>query len=87
MLHRPSLAPKLYGMTALTAQDLWPLVSKLSHEEQVRLAKLALAAAGHDPGADVQQYRSSPPGPDELKADPDALAWESEGWDGFDAPR
>ncbi len=28
--------------TMLTADDLWPLVRKLPHEEQVRLAKLAL---------------------------------------------
>lgn len=74
-------------MTALTAQDLWPLVSKLSHYEQVRLAKMALAAAGRDPAADAHQYEASPPGPDELKAEPDALAWEADGWAGFDAPR
>lgn len=29
----------------VTAQDLLPLVEKLSHEEQVRLARLALRAA------------------------------------------
>jgi hypothetical protein len=29
-------------IATLTADDLWPLVRKLPHEEQVRLAKLAL---------------------------------------------
>jgi hypothetical protein len=68
----------------LTAKDLWPLVQKLPHDEQVRLAQLALAAAA---GAhrDAEAYRTAPPA--ELGSDDDALAWEAEGWDDIDAER
>jgi hypothetical protein len=93
-LHDPNPAPwssghhaKLWQMVPLTAQDLWPLVTKLSHDEQVRLAKLALAAAGRAPSADMLQYTASPPGAEEFSITEDALAWDSDGWDGCDAPR
>ena len=71
--------------SALTADDLWPLVLKLPHEEQVRLAKLALRAAAG--GVDAESYAASPPGADEFSSDEDALAWDADGWDEFDAPR
>lgn len=74
-------------MEQLTAQDLWPLVTKLSHDEQVRLAKLALAAAGGVPAADLAQYQATPPGAQEFSSSDDPLGWEAEGWDEFDAPR
>ena len=49
---------------ALTADDLLPLIAKLQHGEQVRLARLALrAAAGvHE---DAAAYRAAPP-PDDV---------------------
>src|SRR5262249_55197591 len=60
-------------MTAsLKAEDLWPLVQRLSRDERVRLAKLALGAASRDPSGD---------------SDDEALAWEAEGWEELDAPR
>lgn len=72
----------------LTAEDLWPLVRKLPHDEQVRLARLALRAATARSGAaDAEAYRATPPAADEFSHDEDPLAWEAEGWDEFDAPR
>ena len=71
----------------LTAQDLWPLVAKLSHDEQVRLAKLALMAASRTPAADVLQYSSSPPGAEEFSSTEDPLGWDADGWDHLDASR
>src|SRR5690349_20911745 len=62
----PAGGAKLDELLELKAQDLWPLVAKLSHDEQVRLAKLALAAAGRVPAADGQQYKASPPGAEEF---------------------
>jgi hypothetical protein len=71
----------------LTAQDLWPLVRKLTPAEQVRLANLALRAAAGSRVTDAEAYQAVPPGPGEFTADTEPLAWESEGWEGFDAPR
>jgi hypothetical protein len=68
------------GMSAaLTAQDLWPLLLKLPHEEQVRLAKLALRAALRGDIQDRHTYQSVPP----AAVEEDPLAWEAEGWDEF----
>ena len=69
---------------AITANDLWPLVQKLPHDEQVRLAKLALRAAAQGT-SDGPAYRAAPPRADEFSQEDDGLAWEAEGWDEFDA--
>lgn len=69
-----------------TAQDLWPLVEKLPHDEQVRLAKLALRAAALRRSASAA-YRAQPPTAEELGSDDDPLAWEGEGWEQFGAAR
>ncbi len=74
-------------MAGLTADDLWPLVQKLPHDEQVRLAKLALRAAATGPETDAEAYQAAPPAPDEFSSDDDSLAWEAEGWEKADAPR
>lgn len=71
----------------LSAEDLWPLVQKLPHHEQVRLAKLALRAASRESSSDAEAYRIFPPRPEEFHSDDDALAWEAEGWEDVDAPR
>jgi hypothetical protein len=68
----------------LTAEDLLPLVQKLPHDEQVRLAKLALQAAAESVGSDAESYRIHPPGKDEFSSGEEPLAWEAEGWDEFD---
>ncbi|KFE71020.1 hypothetical protein [Hyalangium minutum] len=62
-------------------------MQKLSHDEQVRLAKLALSAAAKSGGSDAASYRASPPGREEFSSEEDPLAWEAEGWDEFNAPR
>jgi len=72
---------------ALKAEDLWPLVQKLPHEEQVRLAKLALAAAARAPGRNGDAYVAAPPAPGELSQEDDSLSWDAEGWESVDAPR
>lgn len=71
----------------LTAQDLWPLVQKLPHDEQVRLAKLALRAAAQSGSSDAEAYRAAPPSVDEFSSQEEPLAWEAEGWEEFDASR
>jgi hypothetical protein len=71
----------------LKAEDLLPLVLKLSHDEQVRLAKLALRAATYHGATDAETYRLNPPESDEFSSDEDPLAWEAEGWEDMDAPR
>lgn len=70
----------------LTADDLLPLVEKLSHDEQVRLAKLALHAA-RDVTRDAAAYGSSPVRSDEFSQDDDGGAWEAEGWEAASATR
>jgi hypothetical protein len=60
----------------LTADDVLPLVDRLSPQERARL--LRLIAKGND----SQVYRLIPPGKDEFSADDDALSWDSDGWDG-----
>ncbi len=71
----------------LTAEDLWPLVQKLPHDEQVRLAKLALRAAARSGSGDAEAYRAAPPSVDEFSSQEESLAWEAEGWEAFDASR
>lgn len=73
-------------MNGLTADDLLPLVSKLPHDQQVRLARLALWAAARE-GADLEAYRAHPPSADEFGSEDDCLGWDGEGWDDVDAPR
>ncbi|HYH99664.1 hypothetical protein [Hyalangium sp.] len=62
-------------------------MQKLPHDEQVRLAKLALRAAARSGGSDAEIYRASPPGKEEFSSEEEPLAWEAEGWDEFDASR
>lgn len=70
----------------LTADDLLPLVEKLTQDEQVRLAKLALRAA-RDVTRDAAAYGKTPVRPDEFSQDEEGAAWESEGWKVVGAPR
>jgi len=57
----------------LTADDVLPLVAKLPHDEQVRLAQRALRAA-RDPARDAAAYRANPVRPDELTQDEDGAS-------------
>jgi hypothetical protein len=62
----------------LTADDLLPLIAKLSSEERHRLLRLAFRQ-GH---TDADAYAAQPPTPDEMGSDEDALGWDAEGWEG-----
>lgn len=64
----------------LKADDLWPLVEKLTREEQLRLVRRALACSGP---SDATAYERRPVAPDEFSSadEEDPLSWESEGWD------
>jgi hypothetical protein len=64
----------------LTADDLLPLVAKLSRDEQVRLIQLALRAA-RDATRDAAAYGKTPVRPDEFSQDEEGAAWEGEGWE------
>ena len=63
-----------------TALELQHLVEKLTPEEQVRLARLALRLA-----RSTQAYAESPPTEAEFTSDNDSLGWDAEGWDEFSA--
>ena len=67
--------------TPLTAQDLWPLLRKLPHDEQLCLAKLALYAASGGGREEARAYQAAPPAADEFSIADNPLAWEGEGWD------
>ena len=66
----------------LTADDLKPLLARLSHEERVRLARLALAQNHPRGSEDRDAYLRHPVGAEEFSTDAsDPLAWDAEGWD------
>ena len=67
----------------LTARDLWPLLLKLPHDEQLRLAKLAFHAASGRGLDDNRAYQAAPPSADEFSIADDPLTWEGEGWDEY----
>jgi hypothetical protein len=71
----------------LTADDLLPLVAKLPHDEQVRLAQFALRAA-RDATRDADAYPVTPPvRPDEFSQDEEGASWEGGGWEAVGATR
>ena len=70
----------------LTADDLLPLVAKLPHDEQVRLAQLVLRAA-RDGTRDSAIYQAKPVRTDELAQDDDGASWDAEGWEAAGASR
>ena len=70
----------------LTADDLLPLVAKLPHDEQVRLAQLVLRAA-RDATRDAARYRRIPVRLNEFSQDDEAASWEADGWEASGAPR
>jgi hypothetical protein len=68
--------------TPLTAEDLLPLIAKLSSEEKHRLLKLVLRQDRSDSDADAAQ----PVTRDEFASDADEddpLAWDADGWEGL----
>jgi hypothetical protein len=74
----------LNSIMDITAEDLLPLVTKLSRDERLRLSRLAILLGGGDAATDdAAIYRAAPSGPDEFiqVADSDPLEWDSAGWD------
>ena len=68
----------------LRAEDLLPLIKRLSHDEQLQLAKLALKAA-RDSSRDAAIYQQKPVRSDEFSDEDDGAAWDGEGWEGAGA--
>ena len=62
----------------LTADDLLPLVARLSPQERVRLFRLLKSS-----GTDAAAYIAAPPHRDEFSTDQDPLEWDAEGWESF----
>lgn len=60
----------------LTADDLLPLIAKLSPTERRRLFRLIQKV-----GSDIDAYRATPPDPSEFSSDEDMLAWDADGWE------
>lgn len=66
----------------LTADDLWPLVEKLPHDEQVKLARRTLEGTARS-DVDADTYRAVPPKEGEFGGQDAAASWEAEGWEEF----
>ncbi len=60
----------------LTADDLLPLIAKLSSAERGKLFRLIQKV-----GNDVEAYRAVPPVQGEFSSDEDMLAWDADGWE------
>jgi len=60
----------------LTADDLLPLIAKLSSAERRKLFRLIQKV-----GSDVEAYRAVPPAQDEFSSDEGTLAWDGDGWE------
>jgi hypothetical protein len=61
----------------LTAEDILPLVKRLTLPERTRLIGLIGATSGGDAAA----YRSSPATRDEFTSEEEPLGWDAEGWE------
>ena len=66
----------------LTANDLMPLIEKLSEDEQLELVRRVLAGRRLK---EADKAYEPAPGPDEFSQEDDGLGWEPGEW-GDDAP-
>jgi len=62
----------------LSAEDVFPLVARLTPPERLRLLRLISTRPGADDG---DAYRALPPRDEEFSTDEEPLAWDSEGWE------
>lgn len=73
---------------ALTADDLMPLIDRLSARQRQLLARrLAPEPAGPRHQGDAARYRRQPVQPGEAPSSGAGVAFDPEGWDEFYAPR
>lgn len=63
----------------LTANDLLPLVARLTPQERQRLIQLIAASSERD----ASLYQANPPLPNEFLSDEESLGWDAEGWEQF----
>jgi hypothetical protein len=63
----------------LSAEDILPLVVCLTARERSRLLKLIVGRPGTN---DKELYGALPPTLAEFSSDEEALAWDSDGWEG-----
>ena len=63
--------------SALTADDILPLVESLTPQERVRLLRLIATRQG----SDASLYQHLPPSREEFVQDDEPLAWDAEGWE------
>jgi hypothetical protein len=69
----------------VTVEDLLPLVAKLTRDERIRLAQLALQApASEEEEGPAEVYRIAPVQGHEVADREDPLSWESGGWEGIE---
>ncbi len=61
----------------LTADDILPLIAKLSDKERGRLLRLVLRRGN----SDAEGYAARPVRADEFSSDEDPLSWDAEGWE------
>jgi len=61
------------------ADDVLPLVARLSPGERMRLIRLLT----EQPTDDASAYEAAPPRVDEFGGGDNALAWDAGGWDEF----
>jgi hypothetical protein len=62
----------------MTADDILPLVARLTPRERIRLLRLITSRPDIEAAA---AYRAVPPGKDEFSSDEEPLAWEADGWE------
>jgi hypothetical protein len=60
----------------ITADDLLPLIVKLSSAERRKLFLLIQKV-----GNDVEAYRAAPAAQGEFSSEEDMLAWDADGWE------
>ena len=64
----------------LSAEELFPLVARLSPPERLRLLRLISLRPASD---DLDAYHTLPPRHDEFSSDRDPLGWDADGWEGI----
>lgn len=71
----------------LTAEDLWPIVAKMSPREMARLAGMALRFADGVSRREVINVHAQDFADEDDAVEDDALSWEGYGWDSMDSAR